>query len=312
MPALITHDYFGQKALDAVLEHNAWTQEQQDVFLLGNQGPDPYFYVVLSPWLMRFSRVGSLMHAQKPSEFIAMLHESVQWLSLEEEEIGQAYLLGFCCHYLLDTTVHPFVYAQEYAICDAGIEDLSRKNGSEVHATIERELDELVLFAKQGKTIATFKPYQEILRANDNALSVISRMLGIAVYRTYGVVLPRNLFRVCVYNFRLAQRLFYSPDGIKRSLLVRAERLFRSYSFYDSMSHRTLERNASDFANDERSVWENPFTNKCHQESFFDLFDKALEQVSGMTKLLCRNDVDIAAIRAKLTQGRNFSGKVVE
>ena len=47
------------------------------------------------------------------------------------------YLLGFLCHYLLDSTVHPLVYANQYALCDAGIDGLSREDGSEVHAVIE-------------------------------------------------------------------------------------------------------------------------------------------------------------------------------
>ena len=75
-----------------------------------------------------------------------------------EKPLGRAYALGFLCHYALDSTVHPLVYCHEHALCDAGEPGLTRDDGSEVHGVIESELDEMVLFAKRGDTVATFNP----------------------------------------------------------------------------------------------------------------------------------------------------------
>lgn len=312
MPSLITHDYFGQQALTRNAFTATWSQDQKDAFLLGNQGPDPFFYAVVSPRLRRFSRVGSVMHDEKPSELFVMMHKSVQWLAPEDQGIGQAYLCGFYGHYVLDTTVHPFVFSQEYAICDAGIEGLTRKDGGEVHATIERELDELVLYIKLGKTVATYKPYREILRASDQVLKVISRMFSLALYRTYGMALPDNMFVTCVHNFRKIQHLFYSPEGKKRSLVGRTEGLFRAYSFYDSMSHRAVERTSSVFANAEHQVWEDPFAGTQRTESFQDLFDEALAYTPAAFELLQQEVISEDEVHRALTHGRDFSGRVVE
>ena len=103
------------------------------------------------------------MHDKMPNETLVSLRRGVAALPEADRSIGRAYVMGFICHYLLDSTVHPFVYSQQYALCDAGVEGLDRKAGSDVHAVIESEIDEVVLNVKRGETIATFNPSKLIL-----------------------------------------------------------------------------------------------------------------------------------------------------
>lgn len=98
------------------------------------------------------------MHHDAPSKLIAALKESLQVLEEHELPVGRAYALGFLCHYSLDRAMHPLVYCQQYAICDAGIDGLNRSQENEVHAEIEREYDEMVLFSKLGRTFAPTVP----------------------------------------------------------------------------------------------------------------------------------------------------------
>ena len=121
------------------------------------------------------------MHNKKPSELLTALKNSLGILNSAEREVGRAYALGFLCHYTLDSTMHPFVYFHEYRLCDAGVPGLTRADGSEVHGTIESELDELVLFEKRGETIATFNPSAEILNASNFTLHVISKMYDLSL-----------------------------------------------------------------------------------------------------------------------------------
>ncbi|MEI3307534.1 MAG: hypothetical protein V8R48_01515 [Eggerthella lenta] len=109
--------------------------------------------------------------------------------------------------------MHPFVYFHEYRLCDAGEPGLSRADGSEVHGTIESELDELVLFEKRNETVATFNPSAEILNASNFALHVISKMYAYVALTVYGEIVPADLFETAVKDFRVAQRVFYSPSA---------------------------------------------------------------------------------------------------
>lgn len=202
MPALITHDTFGRDVYDRRHSFIGGTRDEADAFLLGNQGPDPLFYSVLSPRLHAVHRLGNRMHNEKPSELLEAFKQSLFVLKEGERGIGRAYALGFLCHYLLDSTMHPFVFFQEYQACDAGEPGLDRSHGSEVHGVIESEFDELVLYTKRGETIATFDPSREVLKASDHVLAVVSKMYAYVALTLFGIFIPANAFGSSVKLFR--------------------------------------------------------------------------------------------------------------
>ena len=137
------------------------------------------------------------------------LKESLGVLEDDEASIGRAYAAGFLSHYTLDSSMHPLVYSQQFAICDAGIVGLDRSDGNEVHAEIEREFDEMVLFTKLGRTIASYKPYEEALRASDRVLAIIGKMYAYFCMVALHEFVPVDMFPAAVKNFRTIQKLFY-------------------------------------------------------------------------------------------------------
>ena len=48
MPALITHHLFGERSATLLPEGLITSEEELLAFLLGNQGPDPFFFRVLT------------------------------------------------------------------------------------------------------------------------------------------------------------------------------------------------------------------------------------------------------------------------
>ncbi|WP_302396830.1 zinc dependent phospholipase C family protein [Eggerthella sinensis] len=310
MPALITHDFFGRDVYDRLYTFIGGSRDEAEAFLLGNQGPDPLFYTVLSPQLREHNRLGSTMHNKKPSELLAALKNSLSILGSAEQEVGRAYALGFLCHYTLDSTMHPFVFFHEYQVCDAGEPGLSRADGSEVHGVIESELDELVLFEKRAETVATFNPSAEILNASDFVLRIISKMYAYVALTVYGEIIPATMFETAVKDFRIAQRLFYSPSGRKRAIIGRVEELLRPYSFYRSMSHRPVALTTSQFDNRAHEAWENPFTGEVRTVGFWDLFDEALEKAQDNLFAFDEDTFDLAAAQ-EITRELDFSGEPV-
>ena len=308
MPALITHDFFGRDVYDRLYTFIGGSRDEAEAFLLGNQGPDPLFYTVLSPQLREHNRLGSTMHNQKPSELLAAFKNSLDILDTAERPVGRAYALGFLCHYTLDSTMHPFVFFHEYRLCDAGEPGLTRADGSEVHGVIESELDELALFEKRNETVATFNPSAEILNASDFALRVISKMYAYVALTVYGEIIPATMFETAVKDFRVAQRLFYSPSGRKRAVIGRVEELLRPFSFYKSMSHRPVALTESQFDNRAHEAWENPFTGEVRTAGFWDLFDEALDKAQDNVLAFDDSGFDVEAARA-ITHELDFSGE---
>ncbi len=311
MPAIITHDFFGRDVYDSLFQTIGGSRDEADAFLLGNQGPDPLFYAAVNPAIASYRKLGSAMHAKKTPELLVALKESFGVLTEDEKAIGRAYALGFLCHYALDSTMHPFVYCQQYELCDAGEPGLTRDDGNEVHGVIESEFDELVLFTKRGETIATFNPAREILHASNTVLDIISKMYVYMALNVFGEIVPEGLFAQATGSFRFTQRVFYSPSGSKREAIGNIERLVRSHSFYQSMSHRNVEITTSVFDNADHKSWTNPFTGDVRTTDFWDLFNQAQEKASKAIAAFDAEDFNLAAAH-KLTSDLNFSGRPLE
>ncbi len=307
MPAIVTHDTFGKNALEYLRTEVGSSHDCVNAFLLGNQGPDPLFYLVADPKYGEWSKLGSRMHAEKTNEVLTAMISAVDIIPEHEQDVARAYALGFMCHYLLDSTVHPLVYAQEYAMCDAGVPGLTRAQGSSVHATIECEFDEVVMTRHLQTTLMEFSPADNILRASKRVLNTVSTMYLYVSLVVFNNVPPSQLYTRGVKLFRAGQQLFYSKSGIKRRFLVKTEEALRGVSFYGSMSMRACPREESLFENAENEVWLDPSFGTERTESFEDLFACALGRVKESAELLLDSTFDAKAA-VGITRGLNFDG----
>jgi hypothetical protein len=312
MPALLTHDFFGRDILrrggDAApvrlgVGSSTPDSELQAAFLLGNQGPDPFFYTLRTPHLGAAKRFGSLMHHEKVDETI----EAFRRLALSQPEPAGsplfAYLSGFVCHFTLDSVMHPFVYAQQYALCDAGVEGLDRRDGSVVHGQIEADLDAMVLRQKRGEGIREYDYTRDVLRVRDSTLALLDVAYRALAHEVYATDLSSGAFSCGVRDMRLTVAFLYSPRGIKRSLLGKTERLFARHSLVQAMSPRADVGEVCDFDNREHAVWENPFTGELSHDGFGELYGRALERA-------CENIAALASGESSttITGGLDFEG----
>ena len=310
MPAVLTHDFFGREVLDTFGNLDNASLDERDAFLLGNQGPDPLFFLVLTPTQMPWRKLSSTMHKKQPTELLHALARSLDILQGKEADIGRAYALGFLCHYVLDSMEHPLIYATQYALCDAGIDGLKRSDGHEVHAEIERELDEMVLYAKRGQTTRVYSPVENTLEANEYVLEVVQKMYAYIALTVYGEIIQGGLFSLAVANYRMALSLLYSPLGIKRMLLGMAERKVRtnSHSFLQAMAYKGEEVHDSWYANSERRPWSHPYTGKVRTDSFWDIYHEALAAAGKAIERFETTSFTLEDARV-ITQDINFSGE---
>ena len=254
MPAILTHEFFGRDTYEGVAADLGFlSSSERDAFFLGNQGPDPLFYLELDPRAKEQDVVGRLMHRQRPAALLASLHDALSMLPQAERPVAKAYAAGFLCHYLLDSAVHPLVFSEQYGICDAGVEGLDRTDGRAVHAEIERDLDEMVLYVKSGTTIEDFLPFREVLIANDETLKVIDKLFFYMNLWSFSRTVTLDCYTRAVKSFRLVQHALYTPAGIKGRVIAPIERLVdhARYSQYRAMAHRVRPEARSDFENAE-------------------------------------------------------------
>jgi hypothetical protein len=303
MPALLTHHLFGEAMLARLGSAVFPVTDEYDPFLLGTQGPDPFFYPVFTTQLVALRRFGSRLHREHINSAFDALRAYVRRLPATEQPLLNAYLCGYLCHFALDRTAHPFVFAWQYALCDAGVPGLSREAGGYVHAQIEADLDAMMLYQIKAMTIEDYRLPKLTLQASDAVLEAVDGLYASVAAEVYGLRLVPHAFGKSVRDMRLSVSVLYSPRGIKRRLLGAIERIAQPHSLAQAMSHRFDIRKTCDFDNCGADPWLDPATGETSRESFRDLFEKAQDTAAEMLRLH-----EEGADTALITGNRSFAG----
>lgn len=314
MPSIITHDTFGRDLYSELSQVIGQSDVERDAFLLGCQGPDVLFYGSINPLAASANSFGKSLHRCRCTKFLTALISSYSLLTkkyadrfsdaecFDGDDIGddagnlyaqkqasnsyvelaeklraqRSFILGFAMHWQLDSVMHPFVFSQQYAICDAGVEGLDRRSGSEVHVEIEREFDELVLYVKRKEIIESFNPAERILIAGNATLEAVDELLGLAIPRVYDRSTSQKMYTYSVKATRQVQRLLYSAGGIKRNFIGDVETVFRRHSYLRAITHRNRAITRSEFDNAEHNRWFDPWVKTVsYTDSFWDLYERA-------------------------------------
>ena len=122
MPDIIVHTRFGAQVLE-----RTGAEVDRDVFDFGLLGPDPYLFYRFyrPPFRHRVNRYASVMHNQRTGDFLAELARRARG-----SRAVYSYLLGFLCHYALDSCTHPYI-------------NRKAKNSAVMHMAVEHRLDNL-------------------------------------------------------------------------------------------------------------------------------------------------------------------------
>lgn len=132
MPAIATHYLFGQEVYRQLIEKNrkdiiAMIRKHRLDYNIGLQGPDPLFYYqpVTKNSVVNYAHA---IHKKSGTEF---MERAKAHIKKTRDLRAFAYMLGFVCHYALDSEAHPTV-------------NRLGKN-SKGHIRIETELDREML-----------------------------------------------------------------------------------------------------------------------------------------------------------------------
>ena len=122
MPSTYAHRRFGA---DVLQQLPAALQDQigknRALFDVGLHGPDLLFYYHAAK-SNPVSALGNAMHEQKGEVFFTRAHTVVE--NATDKSAALAYVLGFVCHFALDSTCHPYVeaYVRESGVGHCEIE----------------------------------------------------------------------------------------------------------------------------------------------------------------------------------------------
>lgn len=193
MPTTFTHDLFGREVYRRVPgELKQLIREYGELYRIGQHGPDILFYYRILK--NRVNQYGTRMHNELAKPFF---EKGMERAREEEDEALLVYLLGFACHFMLDSTCHPYIKT----LTDA-------KTVS--HGKIEKEYDR-ALMLKEGKDPFHFYPSECIVPS-------------IASARTIHKAIPKISYPTIFASLRwmkyLTNLMVYDDGGKKQKLIL--------------------------------------------------------------------------------------------
>ncbi len=164
MPATYAHYLFGKKVYRELPgKLRQLIRNHKEAYLLGLHGPDVLFYY-RPLGKNRINQTGSRMHHELASVFF----ENSRGVYQEKPDpVLLSYLLGFICHFTLDSECHPFItrYMENYGVS---------------HSDVETEFDRALL-VQEGRDPRTWNYTWHLRRERRTEEAMASVLEGVTV-----------------------------------------------------------------------------------------------------------------------------------
>lgn len=279
MPAIITHSFFAEDTLrnikDRILKNEI--SSRIDLFYLGAQGPDIFFYYKAKPWIKYdgVEKLGTIMHENLVDTFFK---NSFDYLDGLRGSTGfydlLTYLAGYLCHYSLDRKTHPLIHYS--AGIDNGLTKATRKYYNH-HRRLESTIDYFSLL-KRGIAPVSFKSF-ELISTGKRFEPVLIDYYVSMLDKVYNTMITPKQVTSAIHDISSVLKNLYDPLGLKFLIYRLLELIMGTRGeITSSMIPRRL-KNGMDYLNLDHRKWIHP----CNagygsNESFWDLYDRALDE----------------------------------
>ena len=259
MPYNFTHALVGLTALKHTNEAvSTLVNANLGAFLIGTMGPDPYFGDSMPKPLLSESRVdlAEKLHSLDARALFAALFPLAGG-----SEPKQAYVLGFLCHFLLDTNAHPYIEA---------------RFSGKAHTPAEIQID-LMMTSRIGFSGVPAKPHVFYKTRNMRALDELHTQLSKSLFSME----TRGAFARGFQKWITINTISYDPNNRKLRFFLSVESLFHIEGKLTSflVSHHP---DPDDRLNLSHTVWRAPWDEAARTESFVELFERACAEAPAL------------------------------
>lgn len=273
MPGYFTHYIFGTATFNRMESGKCKKNITRNkcVYSLGLQGPDVFFHFLPS-YVIHKENLGVMMHESRTGAFLCNLIKSRNsFIEASDRAIAEAYILGFLGHYALDTHCHPYIYAM------TGY-DLNRTPAySSHHMDFETSLDQEMLDYYKHMKPSEFPIYKTI-RLNMRQWRVVASMLNEAIFHTYPEYRCNyTMMKAATSSMIIGFGFLADPKARKKPFFEKIEDRFFSYRPLSILMPSDGPLRHLDPCNVLRQHYVNPWTKKEENQTFYQLFDEALE-----------------------------------
>jgi hypothetical protein len=297
MPAAPDHWQFCLKALN---EKPGFSGPET----LGTHGPDPFFFYGQVPWRKREDagrahEFAQWLHEAPPSEVLGPLVRAAQGLvdidlAVAAPELAEIFkrpalrplafrfVKGMVMHYLLDRSIHPWVYWSIGFNNEINPDPPSRIR----HAYFEAALATLGPVPHEGKIKYSQSP--NIMLLSEKAWFTTADALFLSAFPDR---YKKGMYEASFYDMESVLLFIWDPLAIKR-------KIFDAFGSHDSLPRSMIqpvikkEFEKRDYRNAEHKQWLLPSTGAVQHESTGDLVQRALDEAKEAEKLICEIETE--------------------
>ena len=239
MPGFMTHYILGIKLYQEIPgEYFEGKYPQPQKFIsCGPAGAGFFICSSAGCFWKKGKHIGSRLHEEKVNAFFhSMLRQAEEEKNSLKKEMAIAYIGGFLCHYIFDSTMHPYIY-------DTAGFDPYEPNSSAVrgaHAHLETLLDTWLIQYYKGRKRFKVRKAAIVVQLSMKEADFLVRFLSESINRTYykgsreKYGTTEKFVKNALILYRITCDLFHDTTGRKRRVLEGVERHTLKYPLVSS------------------------------------------------------------------------------
>lgn len=279
MPSIYVHNYFAKEIQSKINKTNNKKIINPKYFYIFAQSFDNLFYYnFYMPFTgSKYRKLGHFAHYNNTWLYFQSIIEYMKNNKIyTDETLG--YLYGSLAHYALDSTVHPYIHYISGRYSKKDKKNTKKYKG--YHTSNEIMLDAIYYYKDNNdKKYYNYKLYKDLIPkisfSND-----LTNIINNTFKETFNVDNIGVIYNKSYLHSYLAYKyLMFDRFNIKRYIykIVDFAYPFKKYKA-NSYSHHINKVNL-DVLNEDHKTWLHPITGEKHKESFYDLYNNAMDKV---------------------------------
>ena len=282
MPATVVHAYFAQDLNDILPKEIKNKLDVNRLKTFGQSIDSLMFYNLFS--ILPGKKIRDFQkyfHTNKTQDFFVNLINYIKENDYTEDIDVNSFLVGTICHYVLDSTVHPYIY---YKTGYFNKNDKSTYKYNNVHTFMETFLDNDMIKRRES-----INPYKFNISKFSFDTSKFSNELNDTIKYTFKETFDvDNMDKIYYKSLKQMKNsiFIFRQDryGIKKFFYKLADtftskRVFR----FEAISYHYPLNDRHNFLNENHKLWRNPCDySLTSEESFLDLYLRALKLAKVM------------------------------
>ena len=282
MPATVVHAYFAQD-LNDILPKEIKNKLDVDRLKTFGQSTDSLMFYNLFSILpgKKIRDFQKYFHTNKTQDFFVNLINYIKENDYTEDIDVNSFLVGTICHYVLDSTVHPYIY---YKTGYFNKNDKSTYKYNNVHTFMETFLDNDMIKRRES-----INPYKFNISKFSFDTSKFSNELNDTIKYTFKETFDVDNMDKIYYKSLKQMRnsiFIFRQDryGIKKFFYKLADTFTSKRVFsFEALSYHYPLNDRHNFLNENHKLWRNPCDySLTSEESFLDLYLRALKLAKVM------------------------------